>query len=122
MLTTKKKAYNALYSLVAIFSCLGIGKLCAYFLPLLPGSLYGLIIFTLTLHWRLFSADKINSTVVWCLKHMAVCFVPAGVGIINHFALVKQFGITLVAITFVTTLLLLTLVGLYYQKYAESPP
>ncbi len=50
---------------------------------------------------------------------MAVCFVPAGVGIMNHFELVKQFGITIVAITFVTTFLLLTLVGLHYQRYAE---
>ena len=119
MIVFKTKIFNALYSAFAILSCLALGKVCAYFIPLLPSSLYGLIIFTFTLHFRLFNADNIKNSVVWCIKNMAVCFVPAGVGIMNHFALVKQFGITIVAITFVTTFLLLTLVGLHYQRYAE---
>jgi len=118
VITFKQKTFNALYSIFAIFSCLALGKLCGYFAPILPSSLYGLIIFTLTLHFRLFNADYIKSTVVWCLKHMAVCFVPAGVGIMNHFELIKQFGIAIVAITFLTTFLLLTVVGLHYQRYA----
>ena len=116
--TLKEKTFNALYSGFAIFSCLALGKLCSYFAPILPGSLYGLIIFTLTLHFRLFNADRIKCTVVWCIKHMGVCFVPAGVGIINHFDLIKQFGIAIVAITFVTTFVLLTVVGLHYQQHA----
>ena len=48
---------------------------------------------------------------------MGVCFVPAGVGIINHLDLIKQHGIAIVAITFVTTFVLLTVVGLHYQRY-----
>ena len=120
MTTFKSKVFKALYSIFAIFSCVALGKLCSYFVPILPGSLYGLIIFTLTLHFRIFDADHIKGTVVWCLKHMGVCFVPAGVGIMNHFALVKQFGVVIVAITFVTTFILLTLVGLHYERYAED--
>jgi len=111
-----KKVINVLYSVFAIFSCLALGKLYSYAAPVLPGSLYGLIIFTLSLHFRVFDADRIKSTVVWCLKHMGVCFVPAGVGIINHFDLIKQFGIAIVLITFATTFILLTLVGLHYQR------
>jgi holin-like protein len=118
VITFKQKIFNALYSIFAIFSCLALGKLCWYFAPILPSSLYGLIIFTLTLHFRLFNANYIKNSVVWCLKHMAVCFVPAGVGIMNHFELIKQFGIAIVAITFITTFLLLTVVGLHYQRYA----
>jgi holin-like protein len=118
VITFKQKTFNALYSIFAIFSCLALGKLCWYFAPILPSSLYGLIIFTLALHFRLFNANYIKSSVVWCLKHMGVCFVPAGVGIINHFELIKQFGIAIVAITFLTTFLLLTVVGLHYQRYA----
>ncbi|WP_257174553.1 CidA/LrgA family protein [Colwellia sp. M166] len=110
-----KKAFNVLYSVFAIFSCLALGKLCSYVAPALPSSLYGLMFFTLSLHFRIFDAEHIKSTVVWCLKHMGVCFVPAGVGIINHFDLIKQFGIAIILITFATTFILLTLVGLYYQ-------
>lgn len=116
----KKNVFNALYSIFAILSCVALGRVCAFYAPLLPSSLYGLIIFTFALHFQLFKADKIKSSVIWCIKNMAVCFVPAGVGIMNHFELVKQFGITIVAITFLTTFLLLTLVGLHYQRYADS--
>ncbi|MFT6248377.1 MAG: holin-like protein [Cognaticolwellia sp.] len=104
----------------AILSCLALGKLCAFAAPFLPSSLYGLIIFTLTLHVRVFNAERIKSSVVWGLKHMGVCFVPAGVGIMNHFELIRQFGITIVMITFVTTFLLLTIVGLHYQRHAAD--
>ena len=100
----------------AILSCVALGKVCAFYAPLLPGSLYGLMLFTLTLHVRIFDADRIKDSVVWGVKHMGVCFVPAGVGIINHFDLIKQFGIAIVLITFATTFILLTLVGLHYQR------
>jgi holin-like protein len=104
----------------AILSCVALGKVCAFYAPLLPGSLYGLMLFTLTLHVRIFDADRIKDSVVWGVKHMGVCFVPAGVGIMNHFELIKQFGITIVMITFVTTFILITLVGLHYQRYANA--
>lgn len=116
----KHQAFNVLYSIFAIFSCVAMGKIFASFAPFLPSSLYGLIIFTLTLHIRFFDADRIKSSVVWGLKHMGVCFVPAGVGIMNHFELIRQFGVTIVMITFVTTFILLTLVGLHYQRYAND--
>lgn len=109
--------FNTVYSIFALVSCVFIGRLLAYFIPMLPASLYGLILFTLALHFRVFDADKIKTTVVWSIKHMGVCFVPAGVGIINHLDLIKQHGIAIIAITFATTFILLTLVGLLYQRY-----
>lgn len=111
--------FNISYSVFAILSCVAIGKIFAILVPIIPASLFGLIAFTLTLHFRIFDADKVKATVVWCLKNMGVCFVPAGVGIINHFELIKSFGFIIVLITFVTTFILLTLVGLFYQHYAE---
>lgn len=120
MTVHKSEFYNVLYSIFALLSCVAIGRLASYLLPALPGSLYGLMVFTLTLHFRLFDADKIRASVVWSIKHMGVCFVPAGVGIINHLELIKQHGIAIVAITFVTTFILLTAIGVLYQKYEAS--
>jgi holin-like protein len=116
----KSELFNALYSIFALISCVVVGRLLAYFIPMLPGSLYGLILFTLTLHFQIFDADKIKNTVIWSIKHMGVCFVPAGVGIINHLDLIKQHGIAIVAITFATTFILLTVVGLLYQRYETT--
>jgi holin-like protein len=116
----KSELFNAVYSIFTLISCVGAGRLLAYFIPMLPGSLYGLILFTLTLHFQIFDADKIKNTVIWSIKHMGVCFVPAGVGIINHLDLIKQHGIAIVAITFATTFILLTVVGLLYQRYETT--
>jgi holin-like protein len=108
--------FNALYSITAIVGCLALGKVIASFAAILPASLYGMILFTLALHTQLLNAEKIKATVAWALRHMGVCFVPAGVGIINHFELIKQHGLAIVTIIFVTTFALLTLVGVFFQR------
>ena len=61
--------------------------------------------------------EAINNYVAWIINHMGVCFVPSGVGIINHFELIQQHGLTIVAIIFFTTFLLLTLVGLWFERF-----
>jgi holin-like protein len=96
--------------------CLLAGKAIELFLPILPASLYGMMMFTALLHYRLLNAKRIQPYIEWALANMAVCFVPAGVGIINHFELIKNHGFALVAIIFLTTFLLLTFVGLSYQR------
>ena len=107
---------HIIYSILSVSFCLLIGKSIEFFLPMLPASLYGMAIFTLLLHYRFLNAQRIKPCIEWALANMAVCFVPAGVGIINHFELIKQHGIALIAIIFFTTFLLLTLVGLGYQR------
>jgi holin-like protein len=107
---------HIIYSILSVCFCLLIGKSIEFFLPILPASLYGMAIFTLLLHTRLLNAQRIQPCIEWALTHMALCFIPAGVGIINHFELIKQHGIALVAIIFFTTFLLLTLVGVVYQR------
>jgi holin-like protein len=94
-----------------------MGKAIALFFPLLPASLYGMVLFTLCLQIKLLQADRIKASIEWALSNMGVCFVPAGVGIINQLELIKNHGIALVTITFLTTFLLLTLVGIGYQRH-----
>ena len=116
----KKHLATVLYSLVALFACVFFGKLCAYFFPLLPSSLYGLVSFALALHFTLIDAKKVQSTVVWCIKNMGVCFVPAGVGIINHKELILAHGIAIFVITVLTTFVLISVVGLLYQHFENK--
>ncbi len=103
------------YSLLMIALCLLIGKAIAHFIGGLPGSLYGMLIFSTLLHIKWLNANRISSTIAWLIKHMGICFVPAGVGIINHYQLIKNHGIALVAITFISTFILLSAVGLLYE-------
>jgi holin-like protein len=107
---------HVIYSIFAIALCLLVGKAIEYFLPTLPASLYGMMIFTAFLHYRILNAQRIKPFIEWALANMAVCFIPAGVGIINHFELLKRHGLVLVSIIFFTTFVLLTFVGLLYQR------
>ena len=111
---------NFLYSILMIALCLILGKIIDAMLGGLPGSLYGMLIFTSLLHYRIIKSHRISATIAWLIQHMGVCFVPAGVGIINHFDLIKSHGFTLISIIFVTTFLIITFVGLLYQRSLDK--
>jgi holin-like protein len=109
--------FNICYSVVVVSVCLLLGKLCYFAFEGLPNSLYGMILLNIFLQLRLVSQKRISETFSWAIRHMGVCFVPAGVGIINHFDLIQAHGLSIVAIIFVTTFALITLVGLLIERY-----
>ena len=112
---------NVLYTLFAISISLLLGKLANYLLAGLPASLYGMIIYAIFLQLNWLSADKVTITNQWLIRHMGVCFVPAAIGIINHFQLLQQHGIALVAIIFSSTFILLTVIGLLSERFLIKP-
>lgn len=120
-LAKHKRVFSACYSIIAIGSSLMAGKLLAATIGGLPASLHGMMVFTLLLHFQVFDANKIKGSITWIIQHMGVCFVPAGVGIINHFELIKQHGLSLVIIIFISTFLLLTLIGLSCEYLCRKP-
>lgn len=107
---------DIIYSILAITGCVITGKLTAYLIGGLPSSLYGLICFTLLLHFKIISADRIKLSIEWAIKNMSVCFVPAGVGIIEHFELIQHHGLAIVLVIFISTFILLTIVGLLFER------
>jgi len=108
---------NVFYTIFAISICLGLGKLINNFLGGLPASLYGMMIYCLFLQLNLLNPRKINQTNQWIIRHMGICFVPAAVGVIDHFDLIKNHGVAIVAIIFFTTFMLLTFIALLAEKY-----
>ena len=113
---------NAAYTITAIFFCLLVGKLFNYVVGGLPASLYGMILFCLFLKVGWFSPVKIHKANQWIIKNMGVCFIPAAVGVINHFDLIKIHGFTIVSIILVTTFMLITIVGYLAEKYLLAKP
>ena len=111
---------NIIYSILSIALCVILGKGAAYYLGGLPSSLYGLICFTILLHLKVLSADKIKLSIEWAMKNISVCFVPAGVGIIDHFELIQHHGVSIVLIIFISTFVLLTFVGVCFEKVIKN--
>ncbi|ALO34147.1 LrgA family protein [Colwellia sp. MT41] len=112
---------NVLYTLFAISISLLLGKLVNYLLSGLPASLYGMVIYAVFLQLNWFSPHKVSVTNQWLIRNMGVCFVPAGVGVINHFQLIQQHGIALITIIFSSTFLLLTVIGCLSERFLITP-
>ncbi|WP_448213417.1 CidA/LrgA family protein [Colwellia sp. MEBiC06753] len=104
-----------IYSVFVIFLCLALGYITQHIVPIIPASLYGMFYFAIGLNTEVFKADQIKQTIEWIIKYTGVCFVPAGVGIMNYFDLLKANGLGLLLFTIVTTILLMVLVGKAYQ-------
>lgn len=112
---------NSLYTALAIIFCLGLGKLVHHLITGLPASLYGMIFYCLFLQLGWLNADRVTLANQWIIKHMGICFIPAAVGVINHFELVKQHGFTIVISIVFTTFILLTFVGMLAERYLATP-
>ena len=111
---------NVLYTIFTISICLLLGKLANYLLAGLPSSLYGMVIYAIFLQLNWFSPKKVTQANQWFVKHMGVCLVPAGMGIIEHFQLIKEHGIALVIIICSTTFILLTTIGYLSEHYLTT--
>jgi len=108
---------NILYTIFAISLSLGLGKLINHVVAGLPASLYGMLIYCLLLQLNWLNPRKVDQANQWIISNMGVCFVPAAVGVIDHFELFKNHGFTIVSIIFFTTFMLLTFVALLAEKY-----
>ena len=116
MNTNQESSLNdIILTFACLLLCLAAGYAMQWLVGGLPASLFGMIFFTTTLHFKWLDAKRVERTISWCIRHMAVCFVPAGVGIIEHQQLVINYGISIVCITFVTTFIILAFVGKCYQ-------
>lgn len=111
---------NVFYTVFAISICLLLGKLANNLLAGLPASLYGMVIYATFLQLNWFSAKKVTLANQWFIKHMGVCLVPAGMGIIDHFQLIQEHGIELVFIICSTTFLLLTVIGYFSERFLAT--
>jgi holin-like protein len=115
---------NIAYTLIAITLSLGLGKLVNTWLGGLPASLYGMIFYCILLQMNLVNASKVSRTNIWLVKNMGVCFVPAGIGIINHLELIKSHGVALISIIFFSSFVLLTIIGWLSERFllTNIPP
>lgn len=113
---------NIAYSVFFIASCLMLGRLLSNFIGGLPASLYGMILLNFMLYLKVIEAKKIQQSIAWIINNMGVCFVPAGVGIINHFDLLAKHGIIIISIIFFSTFILISFVGIIIERLSTNLP
>ena len=83
-----------------------IGETLAYAFALpVPGPVIGLALLLVTLAFRPTLLARIRTTAATLLSHLSLLFVPAGVGVMVHFARLSDEGVAIVAAVVGSTLL-----------------
>lgn len=89
-----------------------IGELLNYLIPLpIPSSIYGLVIMFLCLHFKIVKIADVKKTAVFLIEIMPLMFIPAAVGIIESWVIIKPNVIAYAIITIVSTVLVMAVAG-----------
>ena len=94
--------------IIFLFSLLG--ELVAMFIPI-PGSVVGMLLLFCCLHAKWIKLEQVEETGNWLIGNMGLFFVPAGVGLMANFDMLKETWWQLLLIMFITTSLMIIFVG-----------
>lgn len=67
-----------------------------------PGPVVGLLLLLPALSWRAVQ-HRVGTVAEFLLAHLSLLFVPVGVGVMTHLALLQQHGLRLLAVLVVST-------------------
>ncbi len=95
-----------MFQIGLLFGVCLLGQAISVFLPIpFPGSVLSMIILFLLLFFRVVRVDQIQQKADFLLKNMAFFFIPAGIGIISSFDIIRDSILPLVFIAVAATIL-----------------
>ncbi|ELR67948.1 Antiholin-like protein LrgA [Photobacterium marinum] len=102
-----------LRSFLIIFLCLFAGKAIQHFSGLaIPGSIIGMLILFFTLAIGAIPAKWAKEGCHLLIRHMALLFVPVGVGLINYLDLISSNTLPILLSTIGSSLVVFIVIGL----------
>lgn len=110
------KLLVTLVQIILLFLVYEVGVLIQeYFGLFIPGSVIGLILMFLLLTTGLLKVNWVEEGAKSMNKHLVLFFIPATVGIMNHYELFAGKGIFLIVIVLFSTILVMATAGLVSQ-------
>lgn len=80
-----------------------------------PGNIIGMIILLILLCTNVIKIEKLESISSFFLDHLAFFFIPAGVGLLTSFDIIKSSLIQILLICIITTIIVIAVTGLVVQ-------
>lgn len=77
----------------------------------IPGNVLGMLILLLLLIFKIVKVEQIETISNFFLDHLAFFFIPAGVGLISSFDIIKDIGIQLLVVCIITTAITMGITG-----------
>jgi holin-like protein len=95
---------TALRGLAWLLVLQSIGEVLARGLALpFPGPVVGMVLLLLALRWPVVR-EPVAVCADFLLSHLSLLFVPVGVGVMTHLSLVSQYGVRMLVVIVVSTL------------------
>jgi holin-like protein len=110
-----------IHALLAILTCQLLGEAASHALALpLPGPVIGMILMGLALHYLPPVAEMVRPVAQTILGHMSLLFVPAGVGVVGHFAKFGDQGAAIAAAIIGSTVAAIAIGALTFAAVARA--
>lgn len=89
-----------------------LGEILRWLIPLpVPASIYGLILMLAGLRFGWISLASVREVSIFLIDIMPLMFIPAAVGLLDSWGILKPFLIPMVAVTLLTTILVMAVTG-----------
>ena len=89
-----------------------IGEILKYFLPLpIPASIYGMMILFIGLLTGIIPLEAVKDVGKFLIEIMPVMFIPAGVGLLTAWGILKPVCVPIILITVITTVVVMIVTG-----------
>lgn len=95
---------------ILIFSFIGEGLSPHIPLPI-PGSVIGMFLLFIALETKIIQLKKIEKVGNFLISNLGILFVPAGVGIMTKFGLIKKIWLSFFTLTIITTVISLIIIA-----------
>lgn len=94
-----------------------IGEILNYIIPVqIPACIYGLVIMFICLYTKIIKIDSVKETGTFLIEIMPVMFIPAAVGLMNSWGVLKGVILPIAIITVVSTIVTMIVTGHATQK------
>ena len=109
------------FQFALIISISFIGEILNMLIPLpVPASIYGILLMLLCLHFRVFAAEEVRETGIFLIEIMPVMFIPAAVGLMESWSVIKPSLLPYIIVIIVSTIIVMAVSGLVTQKIINN--
>ena len=89
-----------------------LGEILKMILPFkIPSSIYGLVLMFLALQFKVIQLEQVKEAAKYLIEIMRLMFIPAGVGLMNAWGVLKPICIPVIVITIVSTIVVMGISG-----------
>ena len=93
-----------------------IGEILNRFMPLpVPASIYGIVIMFFCLLTGIIKLNQVKDAADFLIAIMPVMFIPAGVGLIDSYGIIKDSLLAYAVVTFISTVAVMAVSGIITQ-------